>query len=159
MDKTEPDARAQPPGQGAALAGVLLLALWLGWTLPALWAQQRQPAAPTWTAQQVLAQIPPALLASAGEINTPLLLRGTVACRCAPRPAPPTTLADGGHAAALPFEWVVIGAGHRLVYAGPSLIPRACGTGNLSALPLITRLLAMPQAAMVLTERCSCHQG
>lgn len=158
MDKTEPAAQTRPPRQGAALAGVLLLALWLGWTMPALWAQQRPPVVPASSAQQVLEQIPAALLAAASAADTPLLLRGAGTCPCASPTAAPSTLVDGGHAAALPFEWIVINPGQRLVYAGPSLIPRACGTGSLSALPLITRLLAMPQPAVVLTDRCSCHQ-
>lgn len=44
MDATNPDRPLLR--RRHALAGVLLMALWLGWTLPALWAQATALDAP-----------------------------------------------------------------------------------------------------------------
>lgn len=135
--------------------GVLLLALWLGWTLPALWALRPAPPPTQWTAAQVLAQVPGALRAT---VSGPLLLQGNSGCGCPSAAASLPSVRDGGHAPALPFDWVVLDAGQRLVYAGPAQIARACGRGTLSALPLVERLLGSRQAAVILSDSCSCSQ-
>ena len=158
MDSTEHAAHTTRVPAGTALTGLVLLALWLGWTLPVLWQQQRPAPRGHWSPEQILARVPAHLLARAGNDAAAVLLRGNPGCSCAdPAPADPL-LTEIGRTAALPFEWIVLGPGNRLVYAGPARLSDLCGGGRPSAVPLVTRLLALPQQAVVLSDRCSCPQ-
>lgn len=152
------DPDPTPERRWRALAGPVVLALWLGWTLPALWAQARADAEPTgsdWTAAQILARVPPALLtASAGQ---PMLLRAAATCGCAPAQLPPGGVRVAPHRLALPFEWLVL-QDQRLVYAGPAVLGRACGGAPLAATRLVTHLLQDARPAVILSAHCPCQK-
>lgn len=151
-----PASPASPaaPAPHRALAGLTLLALWIGWTLPALWAQRPMGPDGSWNDAAVLSHIPAStLLASLGQ---PRLLLGREACDC--NAAPPAATGAGLDVDQLPFEWVVLDAGQRLVYAGPAMLERHCGGRPVSAAALVTGLLANPQPALILSDRCSCRK-
>ena len=146
-----------PVSRTRAIAGALLLAAWIGWTLPALWAQAR-PApvrhASDWTAAQLLAQLPAdVVLASTVQ---PLLLHNPSLCPCA-QALPPGALQRQAGTSALPFEWLVL-ADRRLIYAGPALLDRSCGSTPVAATALVTHLLREPQASLLLSPHCPCQK-
>lgn len=139
-----------------AVAGLVLLSLWLAWVLT---AQLRTlPAAPpAMTAEQILARLGGSLPA----VGAPILLLADGQCTCAamtaPRPAL-HTLDRRDAAAPLPYAWVVLDASRRLVYAGPAQLDPGCGGLARSAAPLIQQLLAHPQAPLIVPSHCSCPQ-
>ncbi|MDV3468814.1 hypothetical protein RZA67_08750 [Stenotrophomonas sp. C3(2023)] len=136
------------------MAGLALLALWLGWTVPALWMQRLPTHDGSWDDAAVLAQIPASVLMHG--IGQPRLLLGRGECSCSA--VPPAETGAGVGVDHLPFEWVVLDAGHRLVYAGPAMLERHCGARQVSAAALVTGLLSHPQPALILSDRCSCRQ-
>ncbi len=133
-----------------------VLALWLGWTIPALLTQQVAAEKPLWNAEQLLAALPPATFQVADA--APALLLGGSHCRCAVESAVPAGWRQAGQVSHLPFEWIVLDGSRQLVYAGPSLIPAGCGGSALPALPLVTRLLAARHSPVILADSCSCQQ-
>ncbi|WP_414488339.1 hypothetical protein [Stenotrophomonas maltophilia] len=146
-----------PVQRGRMLAGVLLLAAWLGWSLAALWAQAdaSQPPAGRWRAADVLAQLSPAVLAASHQ--HPLLLRQSIVCGCAPPARTPDGIDLREARTPLPFEWLVLYQ-QRLVYAGPSLLDAGCGGRPLAAAPLVAGLLRNAQAPVILSHHCPCHK-
>ncbi|OBU68569.1 hypothetical protein A9K58_07105 [Stenotrophomonas maltophilia] len=151
------DCPDTPTPRWRTLAAPALLALWLGWTLPALWAQAAGRATPAsdWNAGQILAQLPPGLLADSGR--QPLLLRSPSSCGCASAPALPAGLSVRAGTPSLPFEWLVLHE-QRLVYAGPAVLAPACGGSPLAATHLVTQLLRGAHAPVVLSDHCPCHK-
>ncbi|HDS1041045.1 TPA: hypothetical protein QDZ42_004215 [Stenotrophomonas maltophilia] len=149
------DSNLTPVPRWSALAGVLLLAAWLGWTVPALWLQERGNATAThdWNPAQLLAQIPPAVLAASAD--HPVLLRQPAHCPCAPASAAPHGVATRNSRLALPFDWLVL-HDRRLVYAGPAVLGPGCGSTSLAATALVTQLLRGPQAPVILPTPCPC---
>jgi len=149
------DPNLTPVPRWSALAGVLLLAAWLGWTVPALWLQERGSVAAThdWNPAQLLAQIPPAVLAA--STDQPVLLRQPTHCPCAPASAVPLGVATRNSRLALPFDWLVL-HDQRLVYAGPAVLGPGCGSSSLAATALVTQLLRQTQAPVILPTPCPC---
>lgn len=150
------DSPPSPAPRGSALAGMLLLAAWLGWTLPVLWLQSARTAMPVasdWNPAQLLAQVPPSLLAASRD--HPLLLRQPGHCPCAASTAPPLGVATRNSTLALPFDWLVL-HDQRLVYAGPALLGPGCSRGPLAATALVGQLLRGPQAPLILSNPCPC---
>ncbi|MEK0266070.1 hypothetical protein [Stenotrophomonas sp. TWI819] len=140
-----------------AVAGLLMLSLWLGWILPAL-MRTLPGTPPAMTADQILAGLGGPLPA----VGAPVLLLAAGHCPCA---APATAAQPSLHvidrrdvAAAVPYAWVVLDASRRLVYAGPALLERGCGGLASSAAPLIQQLLAHPQPPLIVPSPCSCPQ-
>lgn len=139
-----------------AVAGAALLALWLGWVIPLLYA-----ALPTrddaLSASQILARLEPFAVQSAG----PMLLRIAPRCACnkdIPALLPAIAVQDLHSAAArVPYPWVVMN-GNRLVYAGPALLGTGCSNRPQSAAPLVQRLLDQPQDPMIIQPRCACQK-
>lgn len=147
-----------PVPRWPALAGLLLLSAWLGWTIPVLWLQTARvtaTAAHDWGAAQLLAQIPPEMLAASR--HHPVLLRQTGHCPCTDGTAPPAGISIRDSALALPFDWLVL-HDQRLVYAGPALLGPGCSRSALAATALVSQLLRRPQAPLILSTPCPCKE-
>ncbi|WP_265307874.1 hypothetical protein [Stenotrophomonas sp. SRS1] len=139
-----------------AVAGLLLLSLWLGWVLPALLRSLPTPPQ-AMTAEQIL----DSLGGPVPAVGTPILLLAAGHCPCAAAAVaqPALHVIDRRDlAAALPYAWVVLDASRRLVYAGPAQLDLGCGGRSPSAAPLIQQLLAHPQAPLIVPSPCSCPQ-
>lgn len=150
-----PTAPAKPVRDWRPLAGVLLLSLWLGWTLPLLWTQSRAaaPEPGDWNATDLLAQLPQDVLTASTQ--QPLLLRLPDRCPCDGHDVLPTGSALQTSALALPFDWLVLHQ-QQLVYAGPARLDAGCGGTGPAAARLVNHLLAQPQAPVILTTPCPC---
>ncbi|WP_343652069.1 hypothetical protein [Stenotrophomonas sp.] len=150
-----PTAPANPVRDWRPLAGMLVLALWLGWTLPLLWTQSRAaaPEPGDWNATDLLAQLPQDVLTASTQ--QPLLLRLPDRCPCDGHDVLPTGSALQTSALALPFDWLVLHQ-QQLVYAGPAQLDPGCGGTGPAAARLVNHLLAQPQAAVILATPCPC---
>lgn len=154
---TSPASPTRKATSARAVAGVVALALWLGWVIPLLYHDLRASDAPL-SADEILAHLQPLPLTGPG----PVLLRVAPRCACnkdIPAALPAVAVQDF-HAAAIrvPYPWVVLDAQRRLVYAGPALLGTGCGGRPQSAAPLVQRLLAHPQDPMIIQPRCSCQK-
>lgn len=152
------ESQQAPASRWPALAGIALLATWLGWTVPALWWQTAStptPVSSDWSPAQLLAQIPPAMLAASRE--HPVLLRQTGHCPCAAGTATPHGVSARNSSLALPFDWLVL-HDQRLVYAGPALLGPGCSRSTLAATALVSQLLRGPQAPLILSTPCACRK-
>ncbi|MGE6334735.1 hypothetical protein [Stenotrophomonas sp. NPDC077659] len=147
-----------PAPRWPALAGIALLAAWLGGTLPVLWLQTARTeasAAGDWTAAQLLAQIPPAMLTASRQ--HPVLLRQAGHCPCTIGTVPAPGGITRDTALALPFDWLVL-HDQRLIYAGPALLGPGCSRSPLTAVALVGQLLRRPQAPLILSTPCPCKE-
>ncbi|WP_421570496.1 hypothetical protein [Stenotrophomonas sp. PD6] len=131
------------------------MAAWLGWLVPLACSQWTSSEA-SLSAAQILARLGPLPAAD----GAPVLLRIGAPCACTetiPAELPAMPARDyHSIATVVPYPWVVLDAKRRLVYAGPALL---IGSGRpQSAAPLVQRLLAQPQAPMILSPHCACTQ-
>lgn len=144
------------PSSARGALCVAVLAAWLSWLLPVVYPHLR-PGEPTLSAAQILARLGPLPAAN----GAPLLLRIGAPCACAddiPAVLPALRAVDfHGIATVVPYPWVVLDANRHLVYAGPALLTGDDGRRH-SAAPLVQRLLADPQAPMILSPHCACVQ-
>ena len=141
-----------------ALAAVIVT-LWLGWTLPVLFALNR-PAAPVLGEADIHA-----LAQRLGLPDGPALVIAAGGCRCAGTAAATLASAAGdagvhvlaaGAGMALPYPVLAFDAGHRLVYAGSAQLPRNCLGGATSAWPLVSQLLKDRPDAAFYAAPCTC---
>lgn len=134
---------------------MLVLALWLGWTLPLLWTQSRAaaPEPARWNASDLLAQLPRDVLTASAQ--HPLLLRLPDRCPCNGQDVLPAGSAIQTSTLPLPFDWLVLRQ-QQLVYAGPARLDAGCGGARPAAAPLVSHLLARPQEPVILAPRCPC---
>jgi len=154
-------AEANRPRRLAPLpVGLLLLAVWAAWSAASLVYLAKPPAGASADAigrqlQAFASTTPPRGQAVAFQLRV-------AGCGCtarSPAPALPgllnIDLSDRPAPAALPYPLIVLDAGGRLVYAGPSHI-EGCGT-PIPAASLLPRLLAAANAApLILLTHCAC---
>lgn len=138
------------------MAGLLLLALWLGWSLTALWQSQR-PAAAVESPAFILAALDHPLQGTAATMA--LLPVPTCPCQRVdtfpPLSSDMTTLDLRDADLALPYPLIVV-QGSRLIYAGPSVLGPGCGGLATNVAGVIQHLLATPQSPMVVPVHCPC---
>jgi len=161
-------------GTAPGWLGIALLAMWLGFIIPAFGqfrpAASADPAAPAaildWlrgtghmpagTATATAYRMPdPACrcvaVAGAGEeawsgIEGGLAGAALDLVDLSALPAPPT----------LPYELVVLDADARLVYAGPLQFADVCGAAPITAASMLPGLLGTPGAPYISTSDCRC---
>ncbi|WP_192277004.1 hypothetical protein [Xanthomonas sp. XNM01] len=147
---------SRPP----AWPGLVLLALWIGWTIPALAALLRAEAhdGDAAHAHRIVSTIAAEGLL-APHAGQPVLLRLDCPCAAPPSPLPQAATLDlRGHrlAAASAYPLLLLDADHTLRYAGPAAVSTGCGALRDTPVPLAT-LVAMDGAAVVIPEPCRCR--
>lgn len=162
---TSPNASAEPP-RLAPWTGLALLALWLGWLVPAFLALFDH-ARPAEDAAGIVARVQ-AAVPSARDLAGPtaFLASDAPGCRCT-GDAPAADLHDALHRAVtavtatdagIGYPVVVLAPPGRLVYAGPARVDTGCGR----PLPLATLLPALlstsRQALIVPVSPCHCSK-
>jgi hypothetical protein len=158
------DATIAKPNRPRRLAplpiGLLLLAVWAAWSAASLVYLAKPSSGASADAirrqlQAFASSAPPRGQAVAFQLRM-------AGCGCSARgPAPALPgllnidLSDRPAPAALPYPLIVLDAGGRLVYAGPSHI-EGCGT-PIPAASLLPRLLAAANATpLILLTHCAC---
>lgn len=153
--------------RAAPWIGCALLALWLGWLVPAF----RVLLAPTGRPEQagaIVARLQATTPAARGLRHATLFLAGPGDCHCRPAPTP-AELRDALHragtavelrpaGAATGYPVVVLAPPARLVYAGPARVDGGCGRAIPLARLLPALLSASRQALIVPSSSCQCSK-
>lgn len=146
------------------VAGLLLLACWLGWTVPALVAVGAPPPGDAAQVEELLMRLGPQRAGLAAGQPWLLQLRDPQ-CRCAGNADDPALIAAAGPTAGqrvleLPgsagTELIVLDSSGRPVYAGPlAPPPRSCG-GRGTLADALPALLDGRLPPLFLPSRCRC---
>lgn len=146
--------------------GIALLALWIGWLVPAfqvLLTPARAPEDSAAIVARLLAHSP-----AARELaKTTVFLSRSAGCRCRTVPATPNLraalLRSGPSlelrqaAADIGYPIVVLAPPARLVYAGPALVDIGCGK-PMSLPTLLPALLSGSRQALIVPSTCPCSE-